>query len=571
MDLAADDGLDIVEHIRQVDLLLLQLNFAAFNAAHVQHIVDEAQQVVAGGENFCQIVLHLLGAAHIGDGQGGEADDGVHGGADVVGHIAQEGGLGLIGAAGGGHGILQIPGGALLRGSVGEHQNVLLVPLKLPAQGGAVEPPGFAASLMEVFPLPFALLAGFHGGQQIQDRHLPGVPAQMVQNPDIGPGVLLRDAQQPLNVGADVVGAQVGGIQHQEDIVHIAGKGGKQRLPVQKLRVLLTHGQTASAQQNKDENSRKENGNGGNQRHGGGLKPVHAGVDHIGGDDAQQHPVLKARRLIDQIVVLIVDGEGGGAGILKEEALLKGVDFLLGAGGALLQHGKEVVGIGEQRLGIVQHHPSVGADNIGAGLTVEGGNLQGAHQIGVVEADGNGLIGKVPIGSRLGGDGEDDDLRLTGHHGGHRHILPPQNQIRQAVLQIQIAGLAAEGAVAALPGDEVEIGEAVFLLRRGQVQVDPVITFRLAEVRLPHPQGAPVPPHQIIQRHIGLMVDLRQVGGGLGVDGFGYEGIIADTGDYQTEAETQYSQSRRKGDKGMLCSGTALFLLSIHSIFLSLY
>ena len=244
-----------------------------------------------------------------------------------------------------------------------------------------------------------------------------------------------------------------------------------------------------------------------------------AHVQHIVGDDAQQYPVLKARRLIDQIVVLIVDGEGGGAGILKEEALLKGVDFLLGAGGTLLKHGKEIVDIGVQISGVVYHHPAVGPGDITGGLAVKGGDLQCTNQIGVVEADGNGLIGKVPVGSGPGGNGKDDDLRLTGHHGGHRDILPVQNQIRQAVLQIQIAALPCQRAVVALPGDEVEIGKAVFLLCLGKVGIDLFGAFRLVEVGLPQLQRAPVPAHQIVQGQIGLMVDLRQVGDALGVDG----------------------------------------------------
>ena len=55
--LSADDGLDVVQHLGQVDLGFLQLELAALDAAHVQNIVDERKQVAARGEGFGQIVF----------------------------------------------------------------------------------------------------------------------------------------------------------------------------------------------------------------------------------------------------------------------------------------------------------------------------------------------------------------------------------------------------------------------------------------------------------------------------------------------------------------------------------
>ena len=106
MNLTADDGFNVMKHVRQVDFLLLQLNFSAFNPAHVQNIVDQGKQVVAGGQNFRQIIPDLFRILHIGKGQRGKADDRIHGGADIVGHVGKEGALGLIGRFRGNHCVL---------------------------------------------------------------------------------------------------------------------------------------------------------------------------------------------------------------------------------------------------------------------------------------------------------------------------------------------------------------------------------------------------------------------------------------------------------------------------------
>ena len=63
--------------------------------------------MVAGGHDLFQIFLHLLPVVDVGGGQGGEADDGVHGGPDVVGHVGEEDALCLAGPVGLGQGVLQ--------------------------------------------------------------------------------------------------------------------------------------------------------------------------------------------------------------------------------------------------------------------------------------------------------------------------------------------------------------------------------------------------------------------------------------------------------------------------------
>ena len=75
-----DDGFQVVEDVRKVDVLFLDLDHAAFDPAHVQNVVDQGEQVFAGHRDLFQVVRHLLLVVNVGRGQGGKADDGVHGG-----------------------------------------------------------------------------------------------------------------------------------------------------------------------------------------------------------------------------------------------------------------------------------------------------------------------------------------------------------------------------------------------------------------------------------------------------------------------------------------------------------
>ena len=67
------------------------MNLSAFNAAHIQNIIDQRKQMVAGGKNLPQIIPHPLRVVDVAQRQCGKADNGIHGGADVVGHIGKEG------------------------------------------------------------------------------------------------------------------------------------------------------------------------------------------------------------------------------------------------------------------------------------------------------------------------------------------------------------------------------------------------------------------------------------------------------------------------------------------------
>ena len=90
VDKALDHAAQVMQKVRHVHRLLVELHAAAFDAAHIQDVVDQAQQVRAGSADLRQVILHQLRVVYVRLRQRREADDGVHGRADVVGHVVQE-------------------------------------------------------------------------------------------------------------------------------------------------------------------------------------------------------------------------------------------------------------------------------------------------------------------------------------------------------------------------------------------------------------------------------------------------------------------------------------------------
>ena len=95
-NIGLDDGAHIVDEVRQMHRFFFNFYFSALDAAHIQHIIDEGKQMLAGGRDLFQVVQHLFLIINMGRSQRGEADDGVHGGANIVAHIEQELPLGTV-------------------------------------------------------------------------------------------------------------------------------------------------------------------------------------------------------------------------------------------------------------------------------------------------------------------------------------------------------------------------------------------------------------------------------------------------------------------------------------------
>ena len=98
--LGLDNGDDALHNLPQGDRVHAESHLAAFDLRHIQHVVDEPQQVLGGQGDLLQAVLHLVLVVDIGRGNGGHAYDGVHGSAYVVGHVREKFALGLGGGVG---------------------------------------------------------------------------------------------------------------------------------------------------------------------------------------------------------------------------------------------------------------------------------------------------------------------------------------------------------------------------------------------------------------------------------------------------------------------------------------
>ena len=95
-NIGLNDGAHIVDEVRQMHRFFLDLYLSALDAAHIQHIIDEGKQMLAGCGDLFEVVQHLFPIVDMGRSQRSEADDGVHGGADIVAHIEQELPLGAV-------------------------------------------------------------------------------------------------------------------------------------------------------------------------------------------------------------------------------------------------------------------------------------------------------------------------------------------------------------------------------------------------------------------------------------------------------------------------------------------
>ena len=100
----------------------MQLELSGFDLRHIEHVVDQAEQVLAAS-------VDVLDIGHVAAGREGpegslphhvgEADDGVQGRAQLVAHIGEKTAFGAVGGFGGGLGLGQFGLVAALIGDVG--------------------------------------------------------------------------------------------------------------------------------------------------------------------------------------------------------------------------------------------------------------------------------------------------------------------------------------------------------------------------------------------------------------------------------------------------------------------
>ena len=93
--LRREEIMDLIQQPHDIRALLIQFHLAAFDAAHVQNVVNERQQMMAGRFNLAQILHRLRRHSGLLLQEADVADDGVHRRPDVMAHVGEERAFGL--------------------------------------------------------------------------------------------------------------------------------------------------------------------------------------------------------------------------------------------------------------------------------------------------------------------------------------------------------------------------------------------------------------------------------------------------------------------------------------------
>ena len=421
--------------------------------------------MVAGCKGLAKIILHTLGVVDIAERQRSKADDGVHGGADIVGHIGKKGALGAVGRLGSSNGIgkrlIHLPIG----GAVGQDKDILGSALHLAAHGDDVEPAPFLSLLMLILLIPFALFPAEKPFQKVFAMSRSVFRVQPIQNMDILPDFSPRDAQQTLDVRTDIV--RLGGlyVHHQENIIHVTRKLLEQLVPVRDLGILPAQGRMASAHDEQNDQHGNAYGNARHDLHRMEPQLVQTGIDNADRHKPHHRPVLDRCALVDQIIADVTQLYPH----ISAAALRKGIgqlrDLFLGKVGMVAQHCNKVVNGLLAVYGVVDDHPPIRVDDIVAGIALKGRVVQQSKHRIIIIRDGNGIVGKAPVAALRFRTDERKHLGLAGQRRVHNDILIMGELFVQIGLQAKIAGLPGHGDVVAVVGKKVKVGKSGILLR----------------------------------------------------------------------------------------------------------
>ena len=90
IDLRLNDMNQIVNDFRKIAGLFGDFDAPAFDSAHVQNVVDESEQMIAGGKNLFERIFDLRAVFKMPQRQIREPDYRIHRRPDVVAHVRQE-------------------------------------------------------------------------------------------------------------------------------------------------------------------------------------------------------------------------------------------------------------------------------------------------------------------------------------------------------------------------------------------------------------------------------------------------------------------------------------------------
>ena len=138
-----------------------------------------------------------------------------------MGHIGKEGALGAVGGLGGGNRVGKRLIHLFISGAVGQDKDILGSALYLAAHSDVMEPAALFGLPTLILRIPLVLLPAEQPFQIVLVAVRVILWVQRCQNTGILPDFSPRDAQQPLNIRADIIHLRGLGVQHQENIIHV--------------------------------------------------------------------------------------------------------------------------------------------------------------------------------------------------------------------------------------------------------------------------------------------------------------------------------------------------------------
>ena len=291
-----------------------------------------------------------------------------------MGHIGKEGALGAVGCLGGGNGIRKRLIHLFVGGAVGHDKDVLSPALHLAAMAMIWNQRRSFGLQMLKLEIPFPLLPAEKPFQKVFAPCHSG--AQRCPEQGHPAGLSPRDAQQPLNVRADII--RLGGlcVHHQENIVHVQRKLLEQLVPVPDLGILPAQGGMASAHNEQNGQHRKTCGDARHDLHRMEPQFIQIGIDDPDRHKPHHRPALDRCALVDQIIAGVAQFDPQ----VSAAALCKGIgqirDLRLGKVGMVAQHRNEIVNGLLAVYRTVDDHPPIRVDDIVAGIALKGRAVQ---------------------------------------------------------------------------------------------------------------------------------------------------------------------------------------------------